>query len=329
MKLLAAGMVLLLHLALVLVTAPLVVGLVHRLSARLIGAAGPPVLQPWRDLASLMRKQPVVPENSSWLFRAAPAASLAATLAAIGLVPSLALGMATAPLSDLLLIAGLLALARATLALAAMDGCAGVGGLGANREMAVSAIAAPAFFLVTFTLALLAGTSNLDTIAATVLSGTLGLRISIALALAAACTVGLVASGRMPAADPRARHTLALGHAAMTLEFSGRHLAMIELAAALRLLLWMSLVVAAFVPAGIAPRDADGPSLAPWLWLVGGLAWTAKIALMAAALATFETSRAQLRLSRVPEMLGMAVLLGLLAAIFLFVSQGFAQSLPA
>ena len=320
-------MILLLHLALMLVAAPLAVGLIRRLSARLVGASGPPVLQPWRDLARLLRKQPVVPETTSWLFRTAPAASLAATLAAMSLVPSLALGMATAPLSDLLVIAGLLALARATLVLAAMD-ASGVSGLGATREMTLAAIAAPAFFLVAFTLALLAGTSNLDTIAATVLSGTLGLRISMALALAAACTVALVAAGRMPTTDPNARNEHAMGHAAMTLEFSGRHLAMIELAAALRLLLWMSLIVACFLPAGIAPRDADGPTLAPWLWLLGSLAWSAKILIMAAALAAFETARARRHLSRVPDMLGMAVLLGLLAAIFLFVSQGFAQGMP-
>jgi formate hydrogenlyase subunit 4 len=99
---------------------------------------------------------------------------------------------------------------------------------------------------------------------------------------------------------------------------------MIELAAALRLLIWMSLIAVIFAPFCIAPRDADGASLAPWLWAWGIAAWTAKIAAMSLALAIFETTRAKLRVFRVPEMLGMALLLGLLAAIFLFVSQGFA-----
>jgi formate hydrogenlyase subunit 4 len=109
-------------------------------------------------------------------------------------------------------------------------------------------------------------------------------------------------------------------HEAMALEYSGRYLAMVELAGALRLLLWMSLIAVLFAPFGITPTG----SVAPWLWALGIAAWAAKIVLMAAALALFETLRAKLRVFRVPELLGMALLLGLLAAIFLFVSQGFA-----
>ncbi len=320
----AGVLVLLLHVALMLAAAPIVLGLAHRLKARLSGRIGPPITQRLLDLSRLLRKQPVVADGTSWVFRAAPLASLAATLAAASLVPSFALGMATAPFADLLTIAGLLALSRAAMALAAMDTGTAFGGIGASRAMMFSVFAEPAFFMVVFTLALLAGTTNLDTIATLIHSGTFGLRISMALALVATGVVMLVECGRIPVDNPAGHLELAMMHEAMVLEYSGRHLAMIELSGALRLLVWFSLIGVMFAPFGIAPRDADGASLAPWLWAVGMMAWIVKVAAMTLALAVFETTRAKMRVFRVPEMLGMALLLGLLAVIFLFVSQGFA-----
>lgn len=324
MSALAGVLVLLLHVALMLAAAPIVLGLVRRLKARMTGRVGPPILQPLLDLSRLMRKQPVVAEGTSWVFRGAPLASLAATLVAASLVPSFALGMATAPFADLLTIAGLLGVCRIALALAAMDTGTTFGGIGASRIMTFSVFAEPAFFMVVFTLALLAGTTNLDSISGLINSGTFGLRISMALALVAAGVVALVECGRTPVDNPGTHLELTMAHEAMVLEYSGRHLAMVELATALRLLIWLSLIGVIFAPFGIAPRDADGANLAPWLWAVGIVAWGIKIGAMTVGLAAFETTRAKLRVFRVPELLGMALLLGLLAAIFLFVSQGFA-----
>ena len=110
-----------LHVLLMLAAAPLVTGLIRTVKARLLGRVGPPILQPWRDLARLARKQPVLAENASWLFAGAPAVAFSATLAAAALVPSFALGMTTAPLADLLVIGGLLTVARCALGLAGMD----------------------------------------------------------------------------------------------------------------------------------------------------------------------------------------------------------------
>jgi formate hydrogenlyase subunit 4 len=165
METLIALLVQVLHIALVLAAAPLLVGYLRRMKARLLGRGGPPLTQPWRDLARLARKQPVMAENASWLFAGAPAASFAATLAAAALVPSFALGMTTAPIADLLVIAGLLTLGRCTLALAGMDIGTAFGGIGASREMTFAVFAEPALLLVIFTLALLAGTTNLDAVA--------------------------------------------------------------------------------------------------------------------------------------------------------------------
>ena len=142
--LLVGVLIQLVHVALLLAAAPLLVGLIRRIKARLVGRAGPPLMQPYRDLLRLARKQPVLAENASVVFRAAPLASFAATAAAAALVPSFALGMATAPVADLLVIAGLLTIARVALALAAMDVGTAFGGIGASREMSFAAFAEPA-----------------------------------------------------------------------------------------------------------------------------------------------------------------------------------------
>jgi formate hydrogenlyase subunit 4 len=308
-----------LHVALLLAAAPVVAGVVRHVKARLLGRVGPPVLQPWRDLRRLLRKQPVVAENASWLFLAAPSAHLAAVLAAAALVPSFALGMASAPMADLLVIGGLLALSRVILALAAMDIGTRFGGIGASREMTYAVFAEPALLLTIFTLALMVGTTNLDNIALVLREGAVGLRVSLGLILVAMIAIALAENGRVPVDNPASHLEVTMVHEAMVLEYSGRHLAMLELAGALKLLLWMSLIVVIFVPFGIA----RGGALPLW-WFAGLAAWGAKIGVMALALAGFETAIAKMRVFRVPEFLGVAVLLALLAVVFLFVSQGFA-----
>ena len=306
----------LLHAALVLAAAPALVGVIRLIKARLLGRVGPPALQPWRDLIRLARKQPVLAENASPLFRAAPLVAFAATALAAALVPSFGLGMVTAPLADLLLIGGLLALARCALALAAMDVGTAFGGIGASREMTFAVFAEPALILVIFTLALIAGTTNLDAIASLHREGSVGVRVSLGLALVAAIAVALAENGRIPVDNPATHLEVTMVHEAMTLEHSGRDLALIEGGAALKLLLWLNLIVIVFLPFGVAsPGD-------PVRWLLAIPIWGFKILVLGAALALFETTMAKLRVFRVPEFIGVAVLLGLLAAVFLFVSQG-------
>jgi formate hydrogenlyase subunit 4 len=297
----------LLHVGLVLAAAPLLPGLDARLRARLAGRAGPPVLQPWRDLVRLARKQPVVAEGASFVFLAAPVGAFAASLAAATLVPSFALGMTAAPLADLLVIGGLLALAHAILALAAMDTGAAPGGIAASRDMLVLVFSAPALLLAAFALGLFAGTTNLDAIAAAVRDGAAPAAaptpyVSLGLALLSLLAVATVA--RAGRGDSRP-------------DYAGRHLALLQWEAALRRLAALGLIVAAFAPFGAA--DAGGSPLA---WLGGALAWAGKLALLTVVLALLEAPRAPVRLARVPDALGLAVLLALLAVLFLFVSQG-------
>jgi formate hydrogenlyase subunit 4 len=305
----------LLHIAVVLAAAPLVVGGIRWLKARMMGRAAAHPLQPWRDMVKLLRKRPLLAENASWISRAAPYVAAGAALAALALVPGFARGMVLAPFGDLLLVAGLLALGRVALALAGLDVGTAFGGLGAAREMSFAALAEPALLIVALILAILAGTTGLDAMAATFQDGTVGLRVSLMLALIALCAVAVVETARIPVDNPATHLELTMVHEAMILEASGRHLALWEAAAALRLTLWLALIAAVFFPFGTAPVG-----FAPLGWVVGIVAWVMKIAALCLVLAAFESAIAKMRVFRVPEFLGIALLLGLLGAILLFVS---------
>ena len=302
----------LLHGALVLAAAPVVTGLLALFAARLQGRVGPHVLQPWRDLRRLFRKQSMRAENVSWLFGAAPAAAFAATAAAAMLVPSFTLGMTTAPAADLLVIAGLLLGARAVVALAAMDTGSAFGGIGASRLMVASVLAEPALLVVFLAVALLAGGTNLDAAAAPLREG--GVRLALGLALPALLAIALAETGGMP--DGAANAELAMADAAATVEYSGGALALLQATAQLRLLVWLSLIAVLVAPFGITPAGAS-----PGLWVVGLAAWTAKIFILIAALALFHTVLARMRLARVPAFLGVALLLAMLAAALALAGQ--------
>jgi formate hydrogenlyase subunit 4 len=304
-----------LHLALVLAAAPLVLGGIRWFKARMMGRVGAHPLQPLRDLLKLLRKRPVLAENASWISRAAPYIGAGAAAAALALIPSFARGMAFAPLGDLILIAGLLALGRLALALAGLDVGTAFGGLGAAREMSFAALAEPALLLAVLILSMLAGSTGLETIAATFQEGGVGLRVSLVLALIALLAVAVAENARIPVDNPATHLELTMVHEAMILEASGRHLALWEAAAALRLTLWLALIAAVFFPFGTAPAG-----FAPLGWIIGILLWAAKMAALCLALAAFESAIAKMRVFRVPEFLGVAVLLGLLGAILLFVS---------
>lgn len=319
MQWLGAILAQLLHLALLLAAAPLVVGVTRWLKARMMGRRGASPLQPYRDLEKLLRKRPVLAENASAVSEAAPYAGLAATIAAAALVPSFAHGMALAPAADLILLAGLLAVARVALALAGMDVGTAFGGLGAAREMSFSAFAEPALILCVLTMAILAGTTNLDAIAATMRDGQLGIRVSLGLAAIAMLAVAVAENARIPVDNPATHLELTMVHEAMLLESSGRQLALWDAQAALRLTLWLALIAAVFVPFGTARAGAG-----PLAWVVGLLAFGLKMGALCLALAVFESAIAKMRVFRVPEFLGAALLLALLAVALLFVSTGLA-----
>ena len=308
-----------LHVALMIAAAPLVGGLVQLVRARLLGRAGPPLWQPWSEIIRLTRKQTVVAENASFVSLWAPHVVFGATLAAAALVPSFALHLTTAPVADLIVLAGLLALGRAALALAAMDVGTAFGGIGASRRMTFATYAEPALLLTIFAFALSAGTTNLDALAAQLHEGGFGLRVSLGLALLSLLGVALADAGRLPVDGPSSSPELATFGDAMMLEYSGPPLAFLLLSSELRLLLWMTLIGLL-----LAPVALDGAEAGPAEWTLGLLAWATRTFVLVVVLAIAETTLTRMRVFRVQEFLGFAVLLALLAVIFAFVSQGFA-----
>lgn len=306
---------LLLHAALMLAGAPVLAGVQARVRARLLGRAGPPLAQPWRDLVRLWRKRPVLPGPASWLFEGAPFACLSAVFVAALLVPSFALGMATAPASDLIVLAGLLALDRCVLALAGFEAGTALGGMGGSRVMLAAVWAAPATVLVILLLTTLAGTSNLDAACAALQEAPPGLAAAWLPAAAALAIVGFAMVQRGQGASP-----LASMQDAAALEYSGPALAAVVLAGQLRTLVWVSLFAALVLPAGLAAAGAG-----PLAWGIGIAAWVVKAGVLGIAVAVLDTvAAAKPAVARVPAMLGIAAALAFLAAVFLFASQGLA-----
>ena len=304
-----------LEMAIALLAAPLLTGFVRKVKARLQRRAGPPLLQVYRDLARLVAKEAVVPEASSWLFRASPYAIFAATWVAAALVPEFATNLQFSWSGDLIVIVALLGSARFFQMLAALDSGTAFGGIGASREAMLASLAEPAMLMIVFTVALVAGTSQLSAIATFMHSGAEGLRLSLALGLVALVMVGLTETGRFPVDNPATHLELPMVHEAMVLEYSGRHLALIELAGAMRLLLYMSLIACIFAPFGIAPPGAGPAALA-----LGLASYAGKLGFGAVALAGFETTIAKMRVFRIPNFVGAALMLGLLGTLLLFMS---------
>jgi formate hydrogenlyase subunit 4 len=305
------------QMTLVLALAPLLTGFVRAVKARLVRRQGPPLLQPYRDLWRLMRKEVVLAESSSWLFRVAPYLIFAGIWVAAALVPTFATGLMFSWSADLIAIIALLGSARFFLALAGMDVGTSFGGIGSSREVMIASLAEPALIMIVFSLALLAGSTQLSTIAGYMLSSNVGLRVTLALSLVALIMVAIAENARIPVDNPATHLELTMVHEAMVLEYSGRHLAVIELAGQLQLLLYVSLIACVFVPWGLAPAGAG-----PLPHLLGAAAYAGKLAVAAVIMAGFETAMAKMRVFRVSAFLGAAFMMSILGVLLLFVSRG-------
>jgi formate hydrogenlyase subunit 4 len=300
---------------LVLLLSPLLTGLVRKVKARLLRRRGPPLLQPYRDLIRLGRKEAVVADSASWLFRIVPYIVFATTWVAAALVPTFATGLLFSWSADLIVIIALLGSARFFLALAGMDVGTSFGGIGSSREAMIATLAEPALIMIVFTIALVAGSTQLSTVADVMLAG-VGLRVSLGMALVALVIVALAENARMPVDNPATHLELTMVHEAMVLEYSGRHLALLELASAIKLLLYCSLIACVFVPWGLAPAGAP-----LHVHLIGAAVYVGKLGVAGCLLAIFETMVAKMRVFRVPDFLGAALMLGFLGTLLLFVSR--------
>ncbi|BAO43475.1 respiratory chain complex I subunit 1 family protein [Thiolapillus brandeum] len=289
-----------------LLGAPLLTGWIRFIKSRLQNRKGPPIVQPLQDLRKLFGKEALVAHTASMVFRAAPYVVFTSALVAVSLVPLIATNLPSAMAADMIVLVGLLALGRFFLALAGMDVGSSFGGMGASREMLVSALAEPAMLMAVFTLAMSAHSTNLSSVVDFNLSNGLILRPSFLFALLGLMLVAVAETGRIPVDNPATHLELTMIHEAMILEYSGRHLALMEWAAQLKLMLYGVLIVNLFFPWGIATADT-----AAALFL-GLLAVVLKLLLLGVVVAVGETVLAKMRLFRVPQYLNLAFLLTLL-----------------
>jgi formate hydrogenlyase subunit 4 len=301
---------------LVLALAPALTGVTRKMKARLQRRTGPSIFQPYRDLRRLFGKEAVLADNSSWLFRAAPYVIFAATWVAAALIPTVQTGLLFSWAGDLIAIVALLGAARFVQAVAALDTGTSFGGIGVSREVMIASLAEPAMIMVVFTVALVAGSTQLSTIAA-FMADNGGLRVSLAMALVALIIVALAENARIPVDNPATHLEVTMVHEAMMLEYSGRHLAMIEWATSLKLLLYISVIACIFFPFGLITGGAGLSAHA-----ISLVAYLVKVIVASLLLATLETAIAKMRVFRVPNLLGIALMLGLLGTLLLFVSGG-------
>jgi len=304
---------LILQLALILVLSPLLGGLIKSMKAKLQNRRGPSIWQPFFDLMKFLRKDMVISEHASWIFRLVPHVVFVTAVLAGLLVP---LAWVPAPLQlfgGALALVGLLALGRFFLALGGLDPGSAFGGMGSSREMTISAIAEPAMMLAIFTAAISAGSTNLSEIVSAG-GGHLErfLEPAQALAFAAMFIVLLAETGRIPVDNPATHLELTMIHEAMILEYSGRYLALLEWAASIKQLVLFGLLANLFFPVGVGL----GTTMADVAW---GMLWLlVKLVGLAVAVVIVEFTNAKLRLFRVPDLMGAAFVLATLALVSMF-----------
>jgi len=242
--------------------APLLTGWVNQCRAWLQNKSAPPLLLPYRTLHKLFWKESVIAENASPLFRFAPYIVFGAMVLACSIVPTVSTDLPLASAADAIALVGVFALARAFIALAAMDIGTAFGTLGARREMLIGFLAEPALLMVLFTASLISGSTSLPTIVETLAHREFAIYPSLAFAGVAFTMVSLAENARIPVDNPATHLELTMIHEAMVLEYSARHLALIEWASALKLFNYSCIGLALFLPVGVAEGSTSWLAIA-------------------------------------------------------------------
>ena len=298
-----------------LLLAPLLTGWVNQCRAWLQNKSAPPLLQPYRQLTKLLEKDAVLAHNASRLFRFVPYVLFACMALACTIVPALSTNLPFAPAADAIALVGIFALARVFISLAGMDVGTAFGSLGARREMLVGFLAEPALLMVLFTASLISQSTSLATIVETLAHREFVVYPSMAFAGVAFTMVSLAENARVPVDNPATHLELTMIHEAMILEYSGRHLALVEWAASLKLYAYSCIGLALFFPWGIP----EGVGLANIFVALPALAL--KLAIGGFVLAVIEMVSAKMRIFRAPEFLGAAFMLAVLGMLVHFLLE--------
>jgi formate hydrogenlyase subunit 4 len=295
-----------LQFAVALAAAPLLTGWVNQCRAWLQNKTAPSLLLPYRQLHKLLYKEPVAADNASMLFRTAPYIVFGCMALACGIVPALSTDLPLAPVADAIALVGLFALARVFISLAAMDIGTAFGTLGARREMLIGFLAEPALLMTLFSASLITNSTSLANIVNKMAHSQFQLYPSMAFAGVAFTIVSLAENARVPVDNPATHLELTMVHEALILEYSARHLALLEWAASLKLFAYSCIGLALFFPWGVAEVDA------PLAMVYSLPALALKLAIGGVLLALIETVSAKMRIFRVPEFLAAAFLLAVI-----------------
>ena len=295
-----------LQFAVALAAAPLLTGWVNQCRAWMQNKQAPSLLQPYRLLYKLFHKEPVAAESASLLFRAAPYIVFGCMALACGIIPALSTDLPLAPAADAIALVGLFALARVFISLAAMDIGTAFGTLGARREMLIGFLAEPALLMALFSASLITNSTSLAAIVHKIGHSHFEIYPSMAFAGVAFTIVSLAENARVPVDNPATHLELTMVHEALILEYSARHLALIEWAASLKLFAYSCIGLALFFPWGVAEVNA------PLATLYSVPALAAKLAIGGFLLALIETVSAKMRIFRVPEFLAAAFVLAVI-----------------
>jgi formate hydrogenlyase subunit 4 len=302
----------LLQVVTLLTVAPAMVGWIRMLKCWSQGRTSAGLLQPYRDLFKLFAKDIVLAENASWIFRFTPYLVFGTAILAGGIIPILSIDLPLAPTADVIVIVALFAIARFFTALAGMDIGTAFGGMGSSREMMIASLAEPAILMAIFTVSLTNKSTSLSQIVHVIYSGQSVLRPSLAFAFLAFILIALAETGRIPVDNPATHLELTMIHEAMILEYSGRHLALVEWAGMMKLSLFVMLGIASFAPWGIAARGSFIAIPSALLFMV------LKLGIVGVIIVLIETGLAKMRLFRLTEFLGAAFLLATLGMLSYF-----------
>ncbi len=304
-----------LQVAVLLFVAPVFAGWVKMVKCWFQGRTSPSIMQPWRDILKLFSKDVLLAENASWIFRFTPYLVFGVSVLAGGIIPILSTDLPLSATADVIALVALFAIARFFTALAGMDIGTAFGGMGSSREMTIASLAEPAMLMAVFAVSLVAKSTSLSQMAFIIAQGHSLLRPSLVFALLAFILIALAETGRVPVDNPATHLELTMIHEAMILEYSGRHLALIEWAGMMKLFLFTTLGIASFFPTGIAQNDTFAGVAAAFPVLL------IKLAFVGVALVMIETGLAKMRIFRITEFLGSAFLFATLGMMSYFMLE--------
>ncbi len=304
-----------LQILILLAAAPVFTGWIRMLKCWLQGRTSPGLFQPYRDIMKLLSKDLVLAENASWIFRFTPYLVFGVSLLAGGIIPMLSTDLPLAVTADIIALAALFGIARFFTALAGMDIGTAFGGMGSSREMMIASLAEPAMLMAIFTVSLVSKSTSLSQMVEVIAHGRFVLRPSMAFALLAFILITLAETGRIPVDNPATHLELTMIHEAMILEYSGRHLGLMEWAGMMKLFLFASLGIVAFLPWGIA--GVGSLTSIPLAIILMAI----KLTLVGTGLVLIETGLAKMRIFRIPEFLGSAFLFATLGMLSYFILE--------